>query len=84
MSTIETYLKSCHELSRFCSQNGWIDNESLRYIVIWETVNEVCIDIVFDELLMEGAGNLAGKVSCRGQMRLLLDPTGKIARAEIL
>jgi len=84
MSSIETYLKSSCELSRFCSQNGWIDNNSLRYIVIWETVNEVCVDIVFDELLMAGGSSIAEKVSCRGQMRLLLDSRGRIAQAEIL
>ncbi|MGB5340233.1 MAG: hypothetical protein WBO06_14205 [Gammaproteobacteria bacterium] len=84
MTAIEIYLKSCHELTRFCSQNGWIDTESLRYNVIWETVNEVCIDVVFDELLMEGGGDLAVKMSCRGQMRLLLDYRGSIIQAEIL
>lgn len=84
MTNIENYLKSSHEISRFCSQNGWIDNESLRYVVIWETHNEVCVDIAFDELLLESGGNLPVKVSCRGQLRLSLDPRGRITRAEIL
>ena len=70
--------------TRFCSQNGWIDKDSLRYIVIWETINEVRVDIVFDELLKDGCNYRAGKVSCRGQMRLLLDSRGRIARAEVL
>ncbi len=84
MSTIEAYLKCCRELSRFCSQNGWIDNDSLHFSVIWESDDEVLVDVKFDELLMEGAGCLAGRVSCFGQLRLYLDPDGKVVRAEIL
>ncbi|MDH3899601.1 MAG: hypothetical protein OEU51_00980 [Gammaproteobacteria bacterium] len=84
MSAIETYLKSCRELSRFCSQNGWIDNNSLHYAVTWENDNEVLVDIEFSELLMEGGGSLAGKVSCFGRMRLFLDKYGQVIRCEIL
>jgi hypothetical protein len=42
------------------------------------------VDVKFDELLMEGAECLAGRVSCFGQLRLYLDPDGKVVRAEIL
>jgi hypothetical protein len=84
MSAIETYLKSCRELSRFCSQNGWIDNDSLHYAATWESDNEVLVDIVFDELLREDEGSVAGKVSCSGQMRLYLDNYGQVIRCEIL
>ena len=84
MSTIESYLKSCCELSRFCSQNGWIDNESLHYAVTWIKDDEILVDIEFDELLMEGRGSLAGRASCFGQMRLRLDKYGQVVRCEIL
>jgi len=84
MSPIETYLKSCCELSRFCSSKGWIDNKSLHYAICWENDEEVLVDITFDELLMEGAGSLAGRISCSGQMRLYLDSYGQVIRAEIL
>jgi len=84
MSTIEAYLKSCCELSRFCSRNGWIDNESLHYAVTWENDDKVLVDVEFNELLMEGGGSLAGKVPCFGQMRLFLDMYGQVVRCEIL
>ncbi|MFV1973976.1 MAG: hypothetical protein ACC648_09680 [Thiohalobacterales bacterium] len=84
MSTIETYLKSCSELSRFCSQNGWIDNGSLHYAVTWLTDNEILVDVEFDELMTEGGGNLAGRVSCSGQMRMFLDKYGQVVRCEVL
>jgi hypothetical protein len=84
MSTIETYLKSCGELSRFCSRNGWIDNGSLHYAVTWLTNDEILVDVEFEELMTEGGGNLAGRVSCSGQMRMFLDKYGQVVRCEVL
>jgi hypothetical protein len=84
MSAIKTYLKTCRELSRFCSQNGWIDNESLHYAVTWISDDEILVDVEFDELLMEGGSSLACKTSCCGQMRLFLDKYGQVVRCEIL
>jgi hypothetical protein len=34
MQNIERYLLSCRELTAFCSQNGWIDNQSMNYEII--------------------------------------------------
>ncbi len=84
MSAIETYLKSCRELSRFCSQNGWIDNQSLHYTVIIETANEVFVEVEFDELLMAGSGQLSGRITCCGQLHLYLDNAGRVIRAEVM
>ena len=83
MSTIEAYLKSSRELSRFCSRDGWIDNKSLHYAVTWVKDDEILVDVEFDELLMEGGG-LAGKVSCFGQMRMILDKYGQVISCEVL
>jgi hypothetical protein len=84
MSAIECYLKSCCELARFCSLNGWIDNASLHYSVDWESDYEVRVDIEFDELLMEGTGRQTERVSCFGQMRLYLNRNGQVIHSEIL
>jgi len=84
MPKIEHYLKSCRELSRFCSCNGCIDNDSLRYTIIMETSNEIVIDVEFEELLMEGSGSLGGRVRCFGQLHLFLDQLGRVIRAEVL
>jgi len=84
MSSIETYLKSCRELSRFCSRSGWIDNKSLHYAVTWVSDDEILVDVEFDELLIEGGSSLAGKVSCFGQLRMILDRYGQVIRCEVL
>ena len=84
MSIIEHYLKSCRELTRCCSQNGWIDTESLRYRILIETGNELVVNVEFDELLMDGTGISNRRVPCFGQVHLLLDRVGRIIRAEVL
>ena len=84
MSIIEHYLKSCRELTCFCSRNGWIDNDSLRYTIIVETTNEIFVEVEFDELLMEGPGSSSRRVPCCGQLHLHLDRYGRIMRAEVL
>jgi hypothetical protein len=84
MSIIEHYLKSCRELTRCCSQNGWIDTESLRYSILIETGNELVVKVEFDELLMDGTGSCSRRLPCSGQVHLLLDRVGRIIRAEVL
>jgi hypothetical protein len=84
MTLIGTYLKSCRELSRFCSQNGWIDGDSLRFTIIMEIGNEVIVDIEFEELLMVNSGDLVSRVTCRGQMHLFTDQYGHVIRSEAL
>lgn len=84
MSTVEKYLISCRELTRFCSRNGWIDHSSLRFTVIVESSEELIVDVEFDELLMEGSGSQYARISCFGQVHLYLDPFGRVIRAEAL
>lgn len=84
MSLIESYLKSCRELARFCSQRGWIDSSSLRFHVIMEFGNELIVEIQFDELIMEGSGNVNERMPCRGQLHLVTDRYGHVIRAEAL
>ena len=84
MSEIERYLKSCRELSRLCSQDGWIDNRSLRYTVMLETAGEVFIEVEFDELLRDGSGRLGGRITCCGQLHLYLDDYGHVVRVDVL
>jgi hypothetical protein len=84
MSRIDNYLKSCRDLSRFCSSNGWIDIDSLRYTVVMETSTEIVVQVEFDELLTQGSGNLAERVSCFGQLHLFLDRLGRVIRTEVL
>lgn len=84
MSSVEKYLKNCRELTRFCSRNGWIDNNSLRFTIIVESNEELIIDVEFEELLMEGSGGQGSRISCYGQVHLFLDRLGRVVRAEAL
>ncbi|HSG10610.1 MAG TPA: hypothetical protein VLB10_02565 [Gammaproteobacteria bacterium] len=84
MSSLETFLVSCRELSRFCSQNGLIDNQSLRYNIILETGNELFVEVEFDELLLECANRDGERIPCRGQLHLYLDNNGQVTRTEVV
>jgi len=83
MSSIESYLRNCQELTRFCSQNGWIDNSSMRFIEEWLNDHEVLVVVEFEELLMEGTSYLGRKIPCIGQMHLFLNREGEVIRGEI-
>jgi hypothetical protein len=81
---LETYLLSCRELNALCTQNGWIDNESLRVDVLEQAGRIVLAAVTFEEILMEGAGCVAGRVSCYGRVRARLGPNGDVERLEVL
>ncbi len=84
MQNIERYLLSCRELTAFCSQNGWIDNQSMNYEIIEQNDHHVIAFVQFEEILMEGSGCIAGRIPCQGHLRLTLDRYGQVERAELL
>ena len=77
-------LQSCRKLVRFCSQNGWIDNETLRYVILELEDGAVIATIEFEEIVMEGSGCIAAKVPCYGRMRIYLDDDGEVQGSELL
>jgi len=84
MQYIERYLLSCRELKAFCAQNGWIDNNSLRYEIIEQNDNYVIAFVQFEEILMEGSGCVPGRIPCQGRLWLTLDHYGQVSQAELL
>ena len=82
--TITEYLHSCRKLARFCSQNGWIDNESLHFEIVEQEDRAVITAVEFEEIIMDGAGNIAQRVPCLGWLRLLLDDDGEVQGSELL
>lgn len=84
MQNIERYLLSCRELVAFCSQNGWIDENTLYYEIIEQNDHEVIALVQFEEILMEGSGCVAGRVPCQGRLRLTLNRYGEVCQAELL
>ncbi len=84
MQYIERYLMSCRELTAFCSQNGWIDPDSLYYEIIEQSDQHVIALVQFEEVLTQGAGAAAARVACQGHLRLTLDRYGQVSHAELL
>lgn len=82
--SIDEYLKSARELAQLCSQNGWIDNETLHYELTEQDPSHAVVNVTFDEVVMEGSGCVADRVSCYGKMRLTLDNHGQVESSEII
>lgn len=81
---IERFLFSCRDLRAFCSQNGWIDNDTLYFEIVEQNDHQVIALVQFEEILMEGSGRVAGRVPCQGRLRLILDRFGEVSHAELL
>jgi hypothetical protein len=82
--TAHEYLANCRELRALCSQDGFIDNDTLSVEIQAETPETVTAWVEFDEVLVEGAGCVADRVSCAGWVRLIKDTTGQIATMELI
>lgn len=63
---ISDLLGSCRELSVLCSQNGWIDTDTLSYDLIEQSASCVKLKVRFEEIVMEGSGCVAARISCYG------------------
>nr|VFJ53635.1 MAG: hypothetical protein BECKFW1821B_GA0114236_101544 [Candidatus Kentron sp. FW] len=81
---IHEYLCSCRELSGLCSQNGWIDNETLKIDILDKEKGSVVVAVTFEEIIVEAAGCIGGKIPCQGRVRIFLDDDGNAADMEIL
>lgn len=79
---VQQYLRDCRELSRFCSQNGWIDNDTLKVEIVDERPGQVVAAVQFDEVIMEGSGCVAGRVPCFGQVRMRIGGSGNVLGME--
>ena len=80
---IQRFLEICPELTAFCSQNGWIINESIHYQILRRQLGSLLIYVTFLESIMEGSGCQCDQKSCYGRLRLTLNDHGEIIAAEI-
>jgi hypothetical protein len=81
--TIDRWLKTSPLLSGFCSQNGWIDNDTLRYEVRSRDDHRLRVNVYFTEVIMEGSGCVADRVERFGQVDLKVDDHDKVVDAQI-
>lgn len=84
MPDIESYLSQSSKLADLCSQNGWIDNDTLKVRVLGQTDNHITAMVTFEEILMESAGCVAGRKACFGTVSLHIGDEGAIERMEII
>lgn len=78
MDKIEEYLRHCRELSTFCYENGWIDNETLRWEVVNHTAEGLEVSVTFDEVTTQGGGCVARHIARFGRLRLELNSAGEV------
>jgi hypothetical protein len=76
---LDGFLRTSPALQTLTSQNGWIDNDSLRYEVAELRGAEVTVNVWFTEVLVEGAGCIADRRSRYGRLRLTLDQAGDVS-----
>ncbi len=76
-------LQNCRELSTFCSQNGWIINESIHYEILERQPESLLIYVTFLESIMEASGCQCDQKPCYGRLRLKLDVQGEIIGIEL-
>ncbi len=50
-------------LSQLCTQNGWSDPETIEIETLRHEEDQVLCSVTFDEILMEGLGCIARRVS---------------------
>ena len=59
------------ELASLCSQNGWIDDDTLSYEIIEEEADQWLLAVQFEEIIMEGSGCIAGRIPCYGRVKVM-------------
>ncbi|MBL1433681.1 MAG: hypothetical protein COB94_009630 [Gammaproteobacteria bacterium] len=65
---INGLLTSCRELTALCSQNGWIDSETLNYDLLEQSEGMIKLKVWFEEIAMEGSGCVAARIACYGHV----------------
>lgn len=81
-SALDRFFIQTPMLASLCTQNGWPDSDSLKVQVVERTGDGVVCTVSFDEILVEGAGCVAGRVPCWGRFRLDVDSAGQVVHAE--
>lgn len=78
---VADYLARCRELAGFCSQNGWIDNQSIDFDIQRRDARELLVAVKFTEVIMKGAGCEARRMPCFARLLLRTDARGEIVAA---
>ena len=80
---VARFLRETPLLARFCSQNGWIDEDSLQFETSRLAPDHLRVSVRFDEIVVKAAGCVGRRVPCFGRLRLRLDASGRVREAEL-
>jgi len=78
------FLKRAPQLATLCSQNGWIDNDTLRFEVLECQDKEILLAVQFDEVVMEGSGCVADRKSCYGRVSVIQNDDSSYQQIEVV
>ncbi len=81
MQPVTDFFETTPRLAELCTQNGWPDPETLKVELLEQTSDQLLCSVAFDEVIMEGAGCEAGRISCWGRYRVMLNAENKIIDA---
>jgi hypothetical protein len=78
------YLTVASELSQLCTQNGWIDNDTLHVDILERQPHALLAAVTFEEIVMEGAGCIAARQPCYGCVRAHLNDAGEVTTITVV
>lgn len=81
---IRAVLNEARELTRLCTQNGWIDPDTLSYELIEEGPGGTVVAVQFEEIIMEGSGCVADRRGCYGRVRIREEGGAGVPVLEVL
>jgi len=87
MGVAPAVLKAVHRilcedngLAALCTQNGWIDNDTLWLEIDHHDAEGARVSVRFEEVVMKGGGCVAKRQPCWGRVRVRWGPGGSRAR----
>ncbi len=83
IKALEDFFARTPGLSQLTTQNGWPDPASLRLEVLERHGEWLLCSVTFDEVVMEGAGCVADRISCWGRYRLRVNGEGEVVAAAL-
>lgn len=69
-------LRRAPQLAGLCTQNGWIDNDTLVYEVLEDRPGRLLLAVQLEEIVMEGAGCVADRKPCYGRVEVIVTADG--------
>jgi len=70
---IDKYLKSFREIAHLTTENGWVDNATLKFEILEQDEKKALVELNFEEIVMSASGCTINRVECWGKVELQLE-----------